>query len=198
MTRPITHRTIQHHLSRGTLVGALAALALCYLPATDAHAGADGVLTFDGIHVASTNDELLSDSRGLGASMRVFGTREPFNLELGAFAAIGKGGGERAMRDIYDVHVNFGLNPPTKKRRLIVPFVSVGLDFLYVSTRTPDGASASGMTMGMNAKGGIFGYITDDWIYTANVSYIGAVVPGTGEGLDGVIFQVGFGKRLFD
>lgn len=181
-----------------TILGLLFATSLLVVTTTDARADVDGVLTFDGIHVASTNGELLNDSRGMGVAMRVLGKREPFNMEVGAFGAIGLSDGQRAMRDIYDVHVNFGLNPPTKKRRFMVPFVSVGINFLYLSTRTPDGTSASGMTMGMNAKGGIFGHITDDWIYTANVSYIGAVVPGTGEGLDGMVFQVGLGKRIFD
>lgn len=173
-------------------------LVLLVLFAAEAYAEPDGVITFDGLYVVSTADELLNDSRGMGASMRVLGGDEPFNLELGGFAALGVADGLRAMRDIYDVHVNLGLSAPTKKRRLVVPFVSVGIDFLYVSTRAPDGASAAGMTMGMNAKGGVFGHITRNWIYTANVSYIGAVVPGTGAGLDGLIVQVGIGKRLFD
>lgn len=182
-----------------TLLALLAAISLPVVSGADAHADdVDGVITFDGLYVASTNSELLNDSRGMGASMRVLGAGEPFNMEIGAFAAIGMADGQRAMRDVYDIHLNMGLNAPTKKRRIAVPFVSIGLDFLYVNTRAPDGTSAAGMTMGMNAKGGLFGYITKNWIYTANVSYIGAVVPGTGAGLDGLIFQVGLGKRLFD
>ena len=181
-----------------TALGLLAAASIALLAPNEALAGSDGFITFDAVHVASTNNAQLNDSSGLGATMRVLGGREPFNLDIGAFAAIGRSDGQRAMRDVYDIHVNFGLNPPSKKRRLVVPFVSLGLDFLYVSTRAPEGPSASGMTMGMNARGGIFGSLSKEWMYIANVSYIGAVVPGTGQGLDGLIFQIGVGKQLFD
>ncbi len=34
--------------------------------------------------------------------------------------------------------------------------------------------------------------------YHASVEYLGAVVPGTGEGLDGVILQLGLGKHFLD
>lgn len=180
-------------------MGAACAIALCLCVfAGDARADVDGVLTFDGISVISTDPDRLTDARGMGASMRVFGTSEPFNITMGGFAAIGTKDDTRQMRDVYNIDINLGLNPPTKKRRIAVPYVSVGVNFLYVATRSPEGTSAAGMTMGMNAQGGLFGYLTKEWIYSAGVKYIGAVVPGTGEGLDGVIFHVGVGKKLFD
>ncbi len=176
----------------------LAALLASIIGLGDTHADVDGVITFDAVSVVSTDPDHLSDSRGLGAAMRVLGSREPFNMTVGAFAAIGKPDANRRMRDIYDISLNIGLNPPAKKRRLAIPFVSVGLDFLNVSTRENDGSNAAGMTMGMNARGGVFGHLGKSWMYSASVTYIGAVVPGTGEGLDGVTLHVGIGKKLFD
>lgn len=190
-TRPCSTRSAARALA---LVLALVVLGL----SGPAAAGVEGVLTFDGAFVATPDAERFTDARGAGMTMRVFGKREPFNLQVGAFAALGRPASDRLMRDIYDVHLSMGLNPPTKKSRLLVPFASLGVDFLYVSTRAPDGNRAAGMTMGLDLRGGVFGHITEDWMYTATAAYIGAVVPGTGEGLDGLVFQVGIGKRLFD
>lgn len=181
-----------------TGVMAASAMALCH---AEARADMNGVLSFDAALVESLDDENLADSQGFGATMNIIGRRTPVRMSIGGFAALGRPDGDKNMRDIYDVHFDVGLNPETRKRKALVPFVSVGIDFLYVNTRaandTGAGTSAAGMTMGMNARGGVFGFLGERWVYHASASYIGAVVPGTGEGLDGLVFQVGLGKTLF-
>ena len=198
MTFENNHRSRSARMFRASLAALIAVFLGSSLSAPDAQADPHGVLSFDGTYISSTDPDNMTDSRGFGAAMRIVGKREPYNIEVGGFAALGQSDGQRLMRDVYDIHLNVGLNRPSRKRRLLIPFVSVGIDFLYVATRSPEGQSAAGMTMGMNARGGLFGFLAKDWMYTANVSYIGAVVPGTGAGLDGVVFQVGIGKRLFD
>jgi hypothetical protein len=169
---------------------------------SDACADVNGVLSFEAARVESLDDDNLADSQGLGATMHVVGRRTPMRMSIGGFAALGQPDGNKDMRDIYDIHFDLGLNPETRNRWPLVPFVSVGVDFLYVNTRMGDGTpagstSAAGMTMGMNARGGFFGFLGERWVYHASVAYIGAVVPGTGEGLDGLVVQLGLGKTLF-
>ncbi len=176
----------------------LCALGLVAAMAGRAAAGADGVLTFDGAFVLSPDGDRLSDSRGFGAHFHAVDRRDPFLLSIGGVAAIGEADGDKAMRDIYDIHFNFGFKMGSRKHKLLLPFASLGVDFLYVGTRQTDGSRAAGMTMGLNVRGGFMGYLGDNWMYHAGASYIGAIVPGTGEGLDGLVFQVGVGKKLFD
>lgn len=178
---------------------AACAIAACavFAGASEARADVNGVLSFDAALVESLDDDNLADSQGFGATMNIIGRRTPMRMSIGGFAALGRPDGDKNMRDIYDIHFDLGLNPETKKRRPVVPFVSVGVDFLYVNTRAADGASAAGMTMGMNARGGLFGFLGKRWVYHASLAYIGAVVPGTGEGLDGLVMQIGLGKTLF-
>jgi hypothetical protein len=159
---------------------------------------AAGGLMLNHTWLQSGDEARTSLSRGFGVEMGAVGRREPFLMTIGAFYALGQPEGQKRMRDVYDVRFGFGLKPKMRRARLVVPFMSVGLDFLYVSTRSAiDGSKAAGATLGFDARGGIFGIFGKKWIYQASISYIGAIVPGTGDGLDGAVFQIGIGKLMF-
>jgi len=42
------------------------------------------------------------------------------------------------------------------------------------------------------------GYLTDRWIYRVNGAYLGAIVPGTGDDLGGLVLQAGISKLFGD
>ncbi len=180
-------------------LAASAAMAGYFAPSARADVG---VVTVNAVKVTSTDSERMSDGRGLGAEMAVVCGCDHMFFVFGGFASIGERensdvGPSKLSRDIYDVHLNMGFTPATKRKRLS-PFISIGVDFLYTNTHLLDDSSAAGVTMGMNARGGVFGSIGKDWFYHASVEYLGAVVPGTGEGLDGVIVQLGLGKHFLN
>ena len=73
---------------------------------------------------------------------------------------------------------------------------ALGLDVLSITTRTKT-ETMRGTTLGISAQAGFMGRIGDRLMYRASATYIGAIVPGTGDALDGLVFQVGLGW-LFD
>ena len=96
----------------------------------------------------------------------------------------------RVLREGYDAE------RLTKGLRALL--VELELDVLYMTTRVPDGDSARGTTLGLNAQAGFMGFLGKTWVYRVSGSYLGAIVPGTGDDLGGLVLQAGIGKFFDD
>lgn len=162
-----------------------------------AHADAAGALFVHHtwMQPGSTGD--TASSTGFGAEFGIAELRKPFLLTLGGFYTLGQREEGKRMRDVYDVRLGFGFKPPVKQRA-VIPFAAVGLDLLYIATRMPDRTTHAGATVGFDARGGLFGFVGERWLYQVSISYTGAIAPGTGDGLDGVALHIGIGKIILD
>ena len=136
-------------------------------------------------------------SAGMGAELRFVVDNEPFTMSLGGFATLGQQGASGRGRDVFDVHFQVGAKLFGKRMRALAPYVGLGLDVLHITTHEP-GMELRGTTLGVMAVGGFMGSIGDRIVYRATVGYLGAIVPGTGDDLGGLVFQLGVGARLDD
>ena len=136
-------------------------------------------------------------SAGMGAELRFVADNEPFTMSIGGFATLGQQGASGRGRDIFDVHFQAGAKLLGKRNRTLWPYIGLGLDVLHVTTHTPT-MEERGTTLGVSAIGGFMGSIGKRVVYRATAGYLGAIVPGTGEDLGGVVFQLGIGARLDD
>lgn len=135
---------------------------------------------------------LHAGATGIGAELRFFPDDECLTGSIGGFAAVGQPGTEM-RRDVFDVHFQIGIKPEDAKR--LVPYAALGLDVLHVTTHQMDG-SFRGTTLGVSAQAGLLGRLGDKWIYRASAGYLGAIVPGTGDDLGGVVLQLGVGFMI--
>jgi hypothetical protein len=142
------------------------------------------IMPKSGVHAGAT---------GVGIELRFVPDDECMTGSIGGFAAIGDEGAPM-RRDILDVHFQIGFKP---ERKGIAPYLGVGLDVLHVTTHQMD-RSLRGTTLGISAQAGVLGPIGDTLVYRATVGYMGAIVPGTGDDLRGVMLQVGVGFKIDD
>jgi len=183
-----------------TLRALLCSIAITGLLGGTAHAGGEmGFLVVDSTMLKPIGEDgEVSNSLGYGAELRMMDTREVLTMSIGGYYALGQLDGEKTMRDVYDFHVNIGVKPEHTSGDMLIPYLTIGLDVLAMTTRIPKGDEYKGTTLGLNASGGVMGHLGDTWLYRASVSYLGAVVPGTGDDLGGVVLQVGFGRAIFE
>jgi hypothetical protein len=139
----------------------------------------------DGVHAGAT---------GVGIELRFVPDDECMTGSIGGFAAIGDEGAPM-RRDVLDVHFQVGFKPERPGK--IAPYIGVGLDVLHVTTHQMD-RSLRGTTLGISAQAGVLGPIGDTLVYRATVGYMGAIVPGTGDDLGGLMLQVGLGFKIDD
>ncbi len=173
------------------------ALVITAAAAGRAHAGGpEGYMVVDSSVLLPQDD--VADSVGYGFELRMVDRRSPLTMAVGGFAAIGQADGKKAMRDVYDLHYNVGVKPERTRGKMLIPYLSVGMNFLGVTTREPAGQTYRGTTIGLNAQAGVMGHLGDKWLYRASATYLGAIVPGTGDDLGGVVLSIGVGRRLFE
>lgn len=137
-----------------------------------------------GVHAGAT---------GMGVELRFIPDSECMTGSIGGFAAFGDEG-TPMRRDVLDVHFQVGFKP---EREGIAPYLGIGLDVLHVTTHEMD-RSLRGTTLGLSAQAGVLGPIGDTLVYRATVGYMGAIVPGTGDDLGGVVLQLGVGFKIAD
>lgn len=137
----------------------------------------------DGVHAGGT---------GLGAELRFVPDDECMTMSIGGFVVAGAPGTDQ-RRDVVDVHFQVGF----KSESRIAPYVSLGLDVLHVSTHT-EMRSYRGTTLGLSAQAGVLARVGDRMVLRGTAQYLGAIVPGTGDDLGGVVLQVGVGFTLDD
>jgi hypothetical protein len=134
-------------------------------------------------------------SHGVGAEMRFMSDREPLTMALGGFAAVGQQERGELGRDVFDLH--FQGAGKLGGSRWLSAYAGLGLDLLHVTTHAP-GAEERGTTLGVSAMVGFLGTAGERIVWRAEVGYLGAIVPGTGDDLGGVVLQLGLGARLDD
>jgi hypothetical protein len=179
------------------LVLMLAAAATLPLAPRRAIAGDDLVLLVDGTLVRPLGAEAkVAESQGWGVELDILPGREAFSVQFSGWFALGQPEGDRTMRDIYDLSFGIALKPERTQGDVLIPFGAIGLDVLNVTSHVAGGETHRGTTLGLHARGGFMGYLTKQWIYTVSVTYLGAVVPGTGDDLGGLVLQAGLGVAL--
>jgi hypothetical protein len=139
----------------------------------------------------------VSESYGWGAEVRIV-PDDPLTMSFGGYAAIGARQGEKDMRDVY----TFGYDvawTPGKRGSALRPFLGVGLDVLWINSRFADGRDPlRGTTLGVHARAGAIHSLSRRWLLQVSASYLGAIVPGTGDDLGGLVLQAGLGKTFDD
>jgi hypothetical protein len=170
-----------------------AALAVTAWLTAPAHAGEEVAVVVDATHLLP-RDGVHAGASGPGVELRFFEKNQAFTGGFGAFAAIGAPGTD-TRRDVLDVHTSVGVKP--KRSDSIAPYIAVGLNVLHVTTHQPM-RTLRGTTLGINAQVGLLGRIGEKLFLRANVGYLGAIVPGTGEDLGGWIVQAGLGLVIDD
>lgn len=168
------------------------------LPAA-AHAGDEPAVLVDATMIEPLGEEgRVSSSFGYGTELRLLPNREPFLAAFGAWYGIGVLDGQKTMRDMYDFHFDIGLKPERTQGDSIYPFGTIGLDVLHMVTRDPDGPTYRGTTLGLHARVGAMGSLGKRWYYSVSIGYLGAIVPGTGDDLGGLVMQAGLGFKIDD
>ena len=145
----------------------------------------------------------VGESVGAGGELRFLPDDEIATISIGGYGAIGRPSRDKTLRDIYDLHFNAGLKWERSHGRILIPYATLGLDVLYMTTHEQgaDGAAARtlrGSTLGVNAQLGVLGHLGDGFVYRVSATYLGAVVPGTGDDLGGLVLQLGVGKTMGD
>lgn len=169
------------------------ALLVLLVPAT-AHADDAAAVLIDATHLMPQSG-VHAGGDGAGAELRFFDDHENVTGGFGAFAVVGAHGTDH-RQDLLDVHVSMGVK--SKRSEHFAPYLAVGLDVLHVTTYRPMQLDVRGSTLGIDGQAGILGTIGERLVWRASAEYLGAIVPGTGDDLGGVLFQVGLGFRLHD
>lgn len=171
-------------------------LAITILLATTAaaHADEDTAIIIDATHI-TPRQGLHPGANGLGAELR-FLDDDCMTGSFGAFAAFGAQGTD-TRQDVLDVNLQVGVKPD--KEGMFIPYLGLGINVLHVTTHVA-GPSMTyrGTTLGISAMGGLLGHLSDKLVYRATVGYLGAIVPGTGDDLGGVVLQFGLGYMIGD
>lgn len=171
------------------------AITFLLLTAASAHAGEETALIVDATHI-TPRQGLHAGATGLGAELRFLSDHECMTGSFGAFAAFGDQGTD-TRQDVFDVHLQVGVKPEHAGH--FIPYLGLGLDVLHVTTHEAAPAmSFRGTTLGISAMAGFLGHATDKLVYRATVGYLGAIVPGTGDDLGGVVLQIGLGYMIGD
>ncbi len=183
--------------SRSIVCSALAAAALLGAGVSTAQAREKAVLMVNGTWVSPVNEQgQVAESWGNGVEMRICHEREPWQIGIGGFVAIGQGEEGYTARDIYDLRFNVDLKSKHASGSSLIPFIGIGLDVLNIASHLPNGTTYRGTTLGMNARAGVGGWATRSIYYSVSASYLGAIVPGTGDDLGGLVVQLGLGYTL--
>jgi len=171
----------------------LTTLFLLLAPAA-AFADEETAVIIDATHIAPRQG-LHAGASGMGAELR-FLDDDCMTGSFGAFAAFGQQGTD-TRQDVLDVHVQIGVKHDISRK--LMPYMGLGIDVLHVTTHeTAPAMSFRGTTLGVSAMVGLLGHATDKIVYRATVGYLGAIVPGTGDDLGGVVMQIGLGYMIGD
>ena len=183
---------------RTFLVAALSVLALAALPARAA--ADDAALMANATMVKPLGgDGRVTESRGAGGEIVML----PDNMivQIGGFGVIGQHIPGKTARDLYDLHLMVGLLAGGRRASLS-PYGALGIDVLSMTTRLPetdappDDRIRRGTTLGISAQLGALGRIGDRGLFRVSASYLGAIVPGTGDDLGGLVLQLALGARF--
>ncbi|HUS68354.1 MAG TPA: hypothetical protein VMZ28_27660 [Kofleriaceae bacterium] len=183
---------------RHPLAAALSVLALAVLPA---RAAADDTAMMANATLMKPvgGEGRVAESRGAGGEIVVLPDADMI-VQIGGFGVLGQDVRGKTARDVYDLHVLVGLKTGGRSAPLAA-YGALGLDVLSVTTRLPEEEAGGdrvrrGTTLGISAQLGALGRIGDRGLYRVSASYLGAIVPGTGDDLGGLVLQLALGARF--
>ncbi len=182
---------------RATLFRSMLVLLVLAGAAAPAAAGDEGAaLVVQGTMMTPVGEQgRVADSYGWGGEVRIV-PDEPMTMSFGGYAVVGQPDGGKQMRDVYSFVWDIGWQPGGLKP--FRPFLGVGLDVLWVTSRVPGADDLRGTTLGLHARTGVIHAISKRWLVQVSASYLGAIVPGTGDDLGGLVLQAGIGKTFED
>jgi hypothetical protein len=162
-----------------------------------ARADEGAALVLQGTMLAPVGEKgRVSSSYGWGAEIRIV-PDDPLTMSFGGYAVVGRPDGGKEMRDVYSFTYDVAWQPGGNSS--LRPFLGCGMDVLWVNTRFPDSDDAlRGTTLGLHARAGVIHPLSKRWHMQVTASYLGAIVPGTGDDLGGLILQAGLGKSFED
>lgn len=115
-------------------------------------------------------------------------------LGVSGLAAVTDGAPDRTRRGLYGLRLSAGLGWGRSVR--FVPYATVGLDALVVTTTLPSGSDNAGLTLGADVRVGVLGQLGTRLLYQVGASYLGAVAPGVGDNAGGLVLQASLGWRF--
>jgi hypothetical protein len=140
----------------------------------------------------------VSESHGGGGEIVIL-PGDDVIVQIGGYGVLGQDVRGKTARDIYDLHLQVGLRTGGRRAALSA-YGALGLDVLAMTTRLAiedQGARVHrGTTLGISAQVGVLGEIGERALYRVGASYLGAIVPGTGDDLGGLVLQLALGARF--
>ncbi len=134
----------------------------------------------------------VSQSSGAGGDILLLPTSS-WLVQIGGYGVFGQPSTGVEARDIFDLHLQVGMTPASRTAA-VAPYACLGLDVLSITARDHDkGETARGTTLGVSAQAGVLGRIGARGLVKASGTYLGAIVPGTGDDLGGLVFQLAAG-----
>jgi len=163
--------------------------------ATPARADQTGLL-IDGTLVKPIGGEgRVAESSGAGGEIVMLPTSS-WLIQIGGYGVFGRPATGVEARDIFDLHLIAGMTPASRSAT-VAPYAGVGIDILSITTRDHDkGKTVRGSTLGVSAQAGLLGRFADRGLLKASASYLGAIVPGTGDDLGGLVLQLAVGMAF--
>lgn len=163
--------------------------------ATPARADQTGLL-IDGTLVKPIGGEgRVAESSGAGGEIVMLPTAS-WLIQIGGYGVFGRPATGVEARDIFDLHLIAGMTPASRSAT-VAPYAGVGIDILSITTRDHDkGKTVRGSTLGVSAQAGLLGRFADRGLLKASASYLGAIVPGTGDDLGGLVLQLAVGMAF--
>jgi hypothetical protein len=138
----------------------------------------------------------VSQSSGAGGEILMMPSSS-WLVQIGGYGVFGQAAPGVEARDVFDLHLQLGMTPAGRMAPL-APYACVGIDILSITTREHEkGQTARGTTLGVSAQVGVLGRVGDRGLIKASGSYLGAIVPGTGDDLGGLVLQLA-GGLAFD
>ena len=170
---------------------------LCILAAGSGVALADPTgLLVNGTLVKPIGGEgRVSQSSGAGGEILLLPTSS-WLVQIGGYGVFGSPATGVEARDIFDLHIQVGMTPASRTAT-VAPYACLGLDVLSITVRDHDkGETERGTTLGVSAQAGVLGRIGDRGLIKASGTYLGAIVPGTGDDLGGLVLQLAAGMAF--
>ncbi len=137
----------------------------------------------------------VAQSSGAGGEILLLPTSN-WLVQIGGYGVFGRPATGVEARDIFDTHLQIGMTP-AERTSSVAPYACLGIDILSITTRDHDkGETQRGTTLGVSAQAGVLGRLGDRGLVKASGTYLGAIVPGTGDDLGGLVLQLAAGMAF--
>jgi hypothetical protein len=100
----------------------------------------------------------------------------------------------KIARQVYGLQISYGYGWHVTS--WLIPYATIGLDPMVVSSRLLAGDRHTGMTLGASLRAGLLGYLGRHVVYSVTASLVGAIAPGVGDNAGGLVLQAAIGWRF--